>query len=301
MKKDNLPVVEIAQLSAATGNKHEFIDDLTLVEIGYGSSILALCKEQSVPVRLNGLTLLLVTHGYFNLSVDYIEYEVKSRSLLLITPDRIVEFRKKSSDMKGIFIVISKPFLDMMNPMKTPPSMLRYLFIKNNPCLLLNKNEFSVLEQTCRIVRNKLYLSRHNYHKEVVQVALFSLLLEVGDVLQNRQFELQTPLLSRKEELMQQFLLLLFKYVKEQHRVTFYAERLFITPQYLSSVLNELSGKSANKWIDEALIMEAKLLLKTPQTTIQNVADLLHFSDQSTFGKFFKKHMSVSPTEYRKS
>ena len=64
--------------------------------------------------------------------------------------------------------------------------------------------------------------------------------------------ELMTaPTLSRKEELFEQFLQLLFEHCKEQHVVTFYAEKLFITPQYLSLILKELTGKSANKWIDD--------------------------------------------------
>ena len=62
-----------------------------------------------------------------------------------------------------------------------------------------------------------------------------------------------------------------------------------------------MTGKSANKWIDESLIVEAKILLKTPDITVQRVADLLNFSDQSTFGKFFKKHVGLSPMEFRKS
>jgi AraC-like DNA-binding protein len=100
---------------------------------------------------------------------------------------------------------------------------------------------------------------------------------------------------------MNQFLQLLFDHAKEQHAVTFYAGKLFITPQYLSLILKELTGKSANKWIEDALIVEAKVLLKMPQTTVQQVADKLNFSDQSTFGKFFKKHIGLSPMEYRKS
>ncbi len=57
-----------------------------------------------------------------------------------------------------------------------------------------------------------------------------------------------------------------------------------------------------SKWIDESLIREAKILLAAHGfTTVQQVADMLHFSDQSTFGKFFKKHMGLSPMEYRKS
>ncbi len=134
-----------------------------------------------------------------------------------------------------------------------------------------------------------------------MQNAFVGFLLEIANIFMGKKDGLLMPALSRKEELFEQFLQLLFEHCKEQHVVTFYAEKLFITPQYLSLILKELTGKSANKWIDDALIVEAKILLKAPQATVQQVADMLHFSDQSTFGKFFKKHMGISPMEYRKS
>ena len=117
----------------------------------------------------------------------------------------------------------------------------------------------------------------------------------------NKNSYLVRSTLSRKEELFEQFLQLLFEHFRVEHAVTFYADKLFITPQYLSLILKELTGMSANKWIDDALVAEAKVLLKAPQMTVQQVADQLHFSDQSTFGKFFKKHMGISPMEYRRS
>ena len=83
--------------------------------------------------------------------------------------------------------------------------------------------------------------------------------------------------------------------------MAFYASQLCISPQYLSMLLREQTGKSANKWIDDAVLMEAKMLLKTPQLSVQQVAEQLHFSDQSTFGKFFKKHIGLSPLEFRRS
>lgn len=130
-----------------------------------------------------------------------------------------------------------------------------------------------------------------------MQNAFVGFLLEIANIFMGKKDGLLMPALSRKEELFEQFLQLLFEHCKEQHVVTFYAEKLFITPQYLSLILKELTGKSANKWIDDALIVEAKILLKAPQATVQQVADMLHFSDQSTFGKFFKKHMGISPMD----
>ena len=98
----------------------------------------------------------------------------------------------------------------------------------------------------------------------------------------------------------QQFLKLMFKHSREEHSVSFYAGKMCITPQYLSAVLKELTGKTTNNWIDHSLILDAKILLKTPNMTVQQVSDMLNFSNQSTFGKFFKKHTGQSPAEFRK-
>ena len=165
----------------------------------------------------------------------------------------------------------------------------------------LEEAEMAVAREQFDRLRDKTRERGHYFLREALQNALVGLFIELANIFRHKMGELPTLTLTRKEELFEQFLRLLFEHCKEQHVVTFYAERLCITPQYLSLILKEQSGKSANKWIDDALIMEAKVLLKAPNATVQQVADALHFSDQSTFGKFFKKHMGISPMEYRKS
>ena len=107
-----------------------------------------------------------------------------------------------------------------------------------------------------QVIREKMRERTHFYQKELVQNAFIGFLLDLGNIMLSKKDRLIRPTLSRKEELFEQFLQLLFEHCKEQHVVTFYAERLFITPQYLSLILKELTGKSANKWIDDALIVE---------------------------------------------
>ena len=107
--------------------------------------------------------------------------------------------------------------------------------------------------------------------------------------------------LTRKEEIFEHFLELIIQFGKEEHSVQFYADKLFITPQYLSLILREQTGQSANRWIDDSLLIEAKTMLKMPDTTVQQVAEALHFADQSTFGKFFKKRVGISPLKFRNS
>lgn len=82
--------------------------------------------------------------------------------------------------------------------------------------------------------------------------------------------------------------------------MSYYAKKLFITPQYLSVVLKDLTGKTANILINQAIMTEARILIRSQAYSIQQIADQLCFADQSTFGKFFKKNEGISPAEYKK-
>jgi AraC-like DNA-binding protein len=72
------------------------------------------------------------------------------------------------------------------------------------------------------------------------------------------------------------------------------------TASNLSRIMKAFSGKTAVKWINDVLVTEAKILLRKPGATVQQIADELNFGDQSSFGKFFKKHTGLTPREYRK-
>jgi AraC-like DNA-binding protein len=92
--------------------------------------------------------------------------------------------------------------------------------------------------------------------------------------------------------------------VKEfwRHRsVGFYADRLNVTPKYFSEVIKKQTGKTAGEWIDDAVLLEAKVLLQDIDLGIAQISDRLNFCDQSVFGKFFKTHTGISPIEYRKA
>ena len=79
----------------------------------------------------------------------------------------------------------------------------------------------------------------------------------------------------------------------------FYANKLCLTPNYLSGVVKEYTGKTATEWVNDFVILEAKIMLKDTGYSIQEISDRLHFPDQSTFGKYFKKLTGVSPKMYR--
>ena len=122
-------------------------------------------------------------------------------------------------------------------------------------------------------------------------------LLECGNVMKRRS--IQQAATSRQEQILNAFLELLKENCIKEHKVEFYASKLFVTPQYLSLVLKNTSGKTAYQWIVEGIITESKILLKDASATIQQISENLCFPDSSSFSKFFKKQTGLSPFKYR--
>ena len=78
------------------------------------------------------------------------------------------------------------------------------------------------------------------------------------------------------------------------------AEMLTITPKYLSETVKGVSGRTPNEWIDSYVTLEVRVLLKTSSKSIKEIADELHFPNQSFLGKFFREHVGMTPTAYRR-
>lgn len=299
---ENLPLIKFAELNKGIIIRDSFQDIFLIADIdGHSELDDQDVQDHTMPMRLDALLMVLVLEGSSEIALDYIPYTIGANSFTIIMPTHTIQLNKVSKGFKGKLLVISREFLDECNTAKRSPSMANYMQLRKNPCTTFEPQETELVDNYIELLRSKIKNRTHFFQKEVMQNAFVGFLLEIANIFMGKKDGLLMPALSRKEELFEQFLQLLFEHCKEQHVVTFYAEKLFITPQYLSLILKELTGKSANKWIDDALIVEAKILLKAPQATVQQVADMLHFSDQSTFGKFFKKHMGISPMEYRKS
>lgn len=253
------------------------------------------------PVRVNALQVLLVLEGSIDLSIDYVLFQASTNTVVTIMPTHITKVMKYSPNFKGRLMAVSRAFLEQSMMPNHSSSMIQYMKIRKNPTILLQESEIKTLDESMLRLRQTILQTSHHLQRLLIQNTLMGFFIEMGNIFSERKEYYTPPSLTRKEELFESFLRILYMYCKEQHVVSFYAEQLYITPQYLSLILKELTGRSANKWIDEALMQEAKILLKAPQATVQQVADALHFSDQSTFGKFFKKHAGMSPMEYRKN
>ncbi len=82
--------------------------------------------------------------------------------------------------------------------------------------------------------------------------------------------------------------------------VYYYSDKLFISSKYLSHVCKEVSGKTANDFIQSAVVGEIIDYLKNTSLSVKEISNRMGFSNISFFGKFVKAHLGTSPNNYRK-
>ena len=128
--------------------------------------------------------------------------------------------------------------------------------------------------------------------------------LEVALFLSLKRLEQQTQASSKvaashQEQLHHRFVTLVKQYGLTEHKVEFYADRLCITPNYLSSIVRRNSGLTVMQWINRHIIQQAKLQLKYSDLPVWQIAESLNFPNPSFFSKLFKRETSMTPGEYR--
>ena len=101
--------------------------------------------------------------------------------------------------------------------------------------------------------------------------------------------------------IVQRFMELVQEHYTQQRLISFYADKLCITPKYLSKLVKENTGLAASDWIERHVILEARAMLQSSEMTIQQIASALNFPNQSFFGKYFKRATGLSPKQYREN
>jgi AraC-like DNA-binding protein len=170
-----------------------------------------------------------------------------------------------------------------------------------NPSVKLTEKELEVVRSGLEIV-TRVVNSEAMYKREALLSLLSSMFYMLMGVWKKRGASAEAENQSTRSKLIfDRFIKLVSEYHTQYRNVGFYADKLCLTPKYLSKLIKTATGKSAPEWIDQFVILEAKNLLKYSGVTIKEIVFKLNFPNQSVFYKFFKARTGMTPTEYRNS
>ncbi|MCD8167169.1 MAG: AraC family transcriptional regulator [Bacteroides sp.] len=272
--------------------------DINLVEKGFLIDEISVGTDSpmNIPFRTDAILVMIVVNGYANLSIDHDIHRLSENNILTIVSEHLIHFREKSQNFSAKLFLIEKEIFNFTS-LNISPDI--YLFLKKNPVQRFLRNEITTLTEIYDLMLKRTRQKEILIGSKSLYFLIFAFFSDLAGLVNKTGRNFHQPSFSHKENIYRNFFNLLREHVKENKNVSFYANQLCITSQYLSSVLKELSGLTANKWIDEMLLAEAKMQLHFTQNNIQQIANNLNFPDQSSFGKFFKKMTGKSPKAYR--
>lgn len=281
---------------------------VTILELEGGEVNILDAEKETVKLTKTGL--FLCKEGEVTLTIDSMEYHLCPSSIIVYFSYSTLHIISHTPNLRGTLIGAN---LEIIQPMLYNVSNFNALFvIKQVPHQVISQTQYWALTQYISLLKDvtrKEHEENANLesapNKPVIEIAhkqaellSYALMLEVLQCYTN--VTANNEAFSRKDEVLQKFVSMLYRKYRTEHEVGYYAEQQFLTTRYFSTIVKERSGKSPSQWIATALLVDARNLLRHTNMTIKEISDTLYFPNQSYFGKWFKNLTSLSPLEFRK-
>ena len=293
----SIHIKNISELPIISGSRNDTRKKISCITIGYREA-----EEQfSSDIHLDAFIILLVLSGKGHTVINYKAYDIQADTLLLLSSAHLFHFYECSDDFQCQCLFVSKAFTDEMDSTDMIYRRTKYgVRLYNQPVVPLAHPYAVLLAERLASINKNIDRTEHFYHKEVILNRLFAFYLDLSDILERTNLPHTDGCLTRYESIIKSFIELLATHYREEHKVDFYAAHLNLSAHHLTQIVKLVTGQSVSDFIFEMLFSEARNLLTHSKLSIQEIATTLNFSDQSSFGKFFKRKAGVSPIDFRK-
>ena len=251
------------------------------------------------PSRMKSLFLALCTSSHAQYTVDTKMHEVSAGDVIIISEEQVVADYMLSQDCKGIALIMSYDFFQNIVSGVHELSAL-FLFARTHPVFHLDDNQTKALENDIEHIKEKIVDTGHRFRRELVMTMLKALIIDMSNIIYRFQ-QVGEAGQTRAEVIFRDFIQTVEKNYRTERRVSWYAQQLCITSKYLSETVRTVSRRTPSDWIDSYVTRELRVMLRNSTMSIKQIADELNFANQSFLGKYFKEHVGMSPSKFRKS
>ena len=282
------------RLDEITPADHRIGTDVLLID---NTEMMADVSLEYEPFKVDMTMTIIYEQGSADLMINMQKYHIEAPAVLIVMNDQIYQPLGHSENLQSRVILMSRTFSDSLFSNIGEVLSLQSSILAN-PVMKMDNDE-NVFGQFYQLLLNIMLSPNNGYKLEVAKHLTLSMFYGYS----NQKHEIQEPPQSStsKEEIYKNFISLLSKHYRTERELGFYADKLCITAKYLSSLIKELTGKTALDIIEEYAISECKALLISTTMSIQEISNELNFPSQSVFGKYFKRLTGMSPREYRKN
>jgi AraC-like DNA-binding protein len=247
--------------------------------------------------RMNFILIMLCTRGSLKYTLDTKQITVSAGDVLLVSERHVVNNYEASPDIEGQAILMSLDFFhEIINNVSDLSAI--FLYARTFPVMKLSENEAATFSRYFVAIKNRMANKENHFRRALVRTLLLAMFYDLSSVIY--QFQHTSRPQKRSEAMFTQFIKLLEEHCRTERRVSWYAKQLGITPKYLSETIKGVSRRTPNEWIDTYVILELRVMLKNTTKNIKQITEEMNFPNQSFLGKYFKEHVGMSPSEFRK-
>lgn len=250
------------------------------------------------PFMINGAGLMVCRQGNFTFSLNMKVFSAQAGETVFIPEDSLFQVLSESEDLQlFIFIYQIEPIRDIIG--NSVATMYLYMQLRTEPCYVWNTGDEEEVLKYMSLLDNTLHLDNNTFNDNEQRLLLLGLTYRICSIYNRKLMNLKTTV-GHKHEIFIRLIQLIDAHYTEERGVEFYADKLCLSPKYLSALSKSVCGFTVQELIFKSIIRKSISLLKNTQKNIQEIADFFNFPNASYFGTFFKKQTGMSPQQYRK-
>ncbi len=295
-KKEQLPRVTSELMQELYENQQDRIwadDQMVMIRRNGEESERVFSSGQ--PYQITSTQIGIVMDGEADIIVNLRTFHLKKGALLVRTPESVMQMKKKVGhlDIKAIHVS------DEMVAAALGNDKIQFFRQRMNCFSSMLSDEHRTLLLS---FFDSLWLSLHSDAvrcRDGLIASIIQLVIHLYTVARE-ETEKGGANDNHNIYVLNRFLDLVNKNCHEHRDLDFYAEKICLSKQYLSSIISEVSRQTAKEWIEEATITRIKVLLRHSDLTLNEISAKMSFPEPSHFSRYFKRLTGMTPAEYRK-
>ena len=232
-----------------------------------------------VPQYVEVGRLIRVTQGSATFKINLIPFYVEQGCILIIPEHNYIEVSELADDFDVQII------------------SFKHLPVSFDRCTLLqlNDTDFERSGEYTHLIWQVVH--KPSFSTQTVDYLLAALMNDLQHI--HKEVLSSQHVLTHSEQMMQQFMELVAEHGAQERNVPFYARQMHLTPNHLSALVRQHTGKSVMDWLNERTLLQARVMLRHTDQPISDIAFQLGFKETTLFSRFFLRETGMTPTEYR--